>query len=262
MAQWRVRDVMTTNVITVPEGMRVRQVAAVLAGRGINAVPVVDRFDAVVGVVSWTDLRDAVDAGGLGEPAGRPARRLRRTLRPRRKDASAVEVMSAPPVTIGADVSLAAAARRLHRRRIGRLLVVDRQGRLTGIVTRGDLLKVHGRLDPVIRDEVTHRILHRTLGLPAGAVRVAVDDGVVTLAGRTARRTTALAAVGLVEAVPGVTGVVDRLAFDVYDVDDAAAGPAPRPAAADPLRGWLAGRHQAGRTAQSYAAAAGSAASR
>jgi hypothetical protein len=73
-----------------------------------------------------------------------------------------------------------------------------------------------------------------------GRVRVAVDDGVVTLSGRTARRTTALAAAALAEAVPGVSGIVDRLAFDT---DDTVGEPAPRPAVPDPLHGWWTSRH-------------------
>ena len=35
----------------------------------------------------------------------------------------------------------------MYRRGVGRLLVVDRDNRLRGIVTRSDLLKVHARLD-------------------------------------------------------------------------------------------------------------------
>ena len=102
----------------------------------------------------------------------------------------------------------------MHRHNVGRLLVTDRANRLIGIVTRRDLLRVHARLDAVITDEVAQRILRRTLMIEPGSVKVAVDDGVVTLTGRTGHKSTALAAVGLTEAVAGVTGVVDRLAFD------------------------------------------------
>ena len=123
--------------------------------------------------------------------------------------------------------TLPAAAWVMYRRNVGRLLVVDGDGRLRGIVTRSDLLKVHARLDAVIRDEVMQRVLRRTLTIEPGAVQATVDDGVVTLTGRTARRTTALAAARLTEAVAGVTGVVDRLAFDVDDTVAAAGTPSP-----------------------------------
>jgi CBS-domain-containing membrane protein len=148
-------------------------------------------------------------------------------------------VMSGPALTIEADASLPAAARMMYRREVGRLLVVDRDSRLRGIVTRSDLLKVHARLDAVIRDEVMDRVLQRTLMIAPGAVQATVDDGVVTLTGSTARKTIAVAAVGLTEAVPGVTDVVDRLTFDLDDITAARARQAAEP---DPLHGWWIGR--------------------
>jgi hypothetical protein len=62
-----------------------------------------------------------------------------------------------------------------------------------GVVTRSDPLKVHARLDAVVRDEVLHLVLRRTLTIPRGVVEATVDAGVVTLAGSTARKTTAVA---------------------------------------------------------------------
>ncbi|MEU7875989.1 CBS domain-containing protein [Dactylosporangium sp. NPDC049140] len=243
MLQWRVRDVMTTQVITAPDDASVAEVATMLTGHQISAVPIVDRFGAVVGVVSWTDLRDKI---GIGEPgdSGR-ASWWRRWTSPllRSPDGAARQVMSAPPVTITPDASLPAAGRMMYRRTVGRLLVVDGNGRLRGIVTRLDLLKVHARLDAVIRDEVTQRVLRRTLAIEPGTVRVTVDDGVVTLTGHTARKTTALAAARLSEAVAGVTGVVDRLTFDI---DDTAAETATaQPTDPGPVHGRLIGRQPA-----------------
>jgi hypothetical protein len=120
------------------------------------------------------------------------------------------------------------------------LLVVDRDSRLRGIVTRSDLLKVYSRLDAVIRDEVVQRVLLGTLRIRPGAVRATVDEGVVTLTGRTERRTTAVAAARLTAAVPGVSDVVDRLAFNVDDTS--ATAPASQTAERDPLHGWWTGR--------------------
>jgi CBS domain-containing protein len=240
MPQWQVRDVMTTEVITVADDASVAEIVAVLTDRQITAVPIVDRFDVILGVVSWTDLRKKID---IDAPEGDPRAGSWQRWAPaqaRWPEGTAVEVMSGPALTIGADASLPAAARVMYRRGVGRLLVVDRDGRLRGIVTRSDLLKVHSRLDAVIRDEVMHRVLHRTLMIPPGAVRATVDDGVVTLAGNTARKTTAVAAVRLTEAVPGVTDVVDRLTFDVDDT--VADVPARRAAEPDPLHGWWVGR--------------------
>ncbi|WP_460917097.1 BON domain-containing protein [Plantactinospora veratri] len=114
---------------------------------------------------------------------------------------------------------------------------MDDRNRLMGIVTRSDLLKVHDRLDAVIRDEVTQRVLRRGLMIPAGDVRAEVDDGLVTLTGRTGRRTTAMAAVAMTAMVPGVTDVVDLIS---YDADDTSPAPEPPNPDASPA-GWRPG---------------------
>lgn len=241
MPQWLVRDVLSTDVITAPVDASVAEIASLLAGRRITAVPIVDEFDVVVGVVSWTNLRDKLD---IGEPDATVHDGWRRRWTPpwpRWPVAAAIDVMSAPAVTVRPDASVAAAARLMYQRKVGRLLVVDGNGRLVGIVSQRDLLKVHARLDAVIRDEVMQQVLRRTLMIEPGTVRASVDDGLVTLSGRTGRKTIALAAVGLTEAVPGVTGVVDRLTFDT---DDTVPAPAERPSATDPLLGWQIGRRR------------------
>jgi CBS domain-containing protein len=243
MPQWQVRDVMDTEVITARDDTSYAEIAALLTGKRISAVPIVDQFDVVVGVVSWTDLHDKIK---IGDPDA--------TVRVswwRRKAApllwwpagTAAEVMSTPPLTIGPDASLATAARVMYRRDVGRLLVVDDIGRLRGVVSRSDLLKVHGRMDAVIRDEVMEQVLRRTLMIEPGTIQATVDEGVVTLTGHTARRTTSLAAARLTEAVAGVTDVVDRLTFDL---DDTIPPVAPsEPADRAPFRGLWNGRQAA-----------------
>jgi CBS domain-containing protein len=239
MSYWPIRNVMTTDVITASGEASVAEVAAILAERRISAVPIVDRFDVVVGLVSWTDLHRTIDPAQADDDARGRWLRRDRPAEVRWPDQTATEVMSAPPVTVRPDASLSAAGRLMHRHNVGRLLVTDHAGRLAGIVTRRDLLRVHARLDAVIRDEVAHRILRRTLLIEPGSVQVAVEDGVVGLTGRTGRKSTALAAVALTEAVAGVTEVVDRLTFDT---DDTVPAPAPRPPAHDAMHGWWLGR--------------------
>jgi CBS domain-containing protein len=233
MTTWRVQDVMTTAVITAPVDASVAAIVALLTERQITAVPVVDRFDVVVGVVSWTDLRRKVTVAA--PDAGSSVGRWRKRVQPLAEwpQGTAAEVMSGPALTIGADASLPAAARVMHRRGVGRLLVVDGDRRLRGIVTRSDLLKVHARLDAVIREEVLRQVVGRTPQIPPGTIQAGVDDGVVTLTGHTDRKTTAVAVARLTTTVPGVTDVVDLLTFDVDDTIEAA----PRAPGRRPFRG-------------------------
>lgn len=214
MSQPTVRDVMTTDLITAPDESSLGDVAAILTARRISAVPIVDRFNVAIGIVSWADIGQSIERDDQRGPTIRGLFRRRGKPRSRWRSRSATQVMTAPPVTVGPDESLAAAGRIMHHRDVGRLLVVDHADRLVGVVTRRDLLKIHDRLDAVIREEILHRVLHRTLSIPSDAVRITVDNGLVTLSGRVDRKSTALVAVGLTGTVAGVTGVVDRLAVD------------------------------------------------
>ena len=52
----KVRDVMTTNVFTVPADMPLKQVATRMLEYGISGLPVVDEEQYVIGVLSETDI--------------------------------------------------------------------------------------------------------------------------------------------------------------------------------------------------------------
>jgi CBS domain-containing protein len=227
--QWRVRDVMTPDVITMPIQASIAEIAEVLRKHRISGVPVVDRFDVVVGVVSWKDLHSRIETPPSREGRRRWWRRARDSAR--WTTAEAAEVMTAAPATVGPDVTLAAAGRLMYQKGHSRLLVVDDRHQLLGIVSRTDLLKVHSRLDSTIEEDVRVRVLRRTLGIARDEVSVSVADGVVTLSGNVAGRSTAIAAVALAEAVPGVTGVVNHLGHP--DDEDTGTVPAGRSSTPD-----------------------------
>jgi CBS domain-containing protein len=230
MRQWRVQDVMTADVITAPDDTSVADLVTLLTERHISAVPIVDDFGVVLGVVSWTDLHQIIE---ITTPADPPRERWwRRSAPPRLSwpEGTAAGVMNGPALTIGAGASLPAAARLMHRHAVGRLLVVDADHGLRGVVSRSDLFKVHDRLDAVIRDEVVQHVLRDELRIEPGTVQVTVDDGTVTLAGRVERRTAALAAGRMTELMPGVTDVDNQLTADVEDTAPATGARHPVPA--------------------------------
>ncbi len=237
MTRWKVRDVMTTRVITAPDDAPFAQLAALMAAHRISAVAITDRFDTVVGVVSWTDLIDKVETGHPG--TGWLDRWAPSSLR--WGTGNAAQVMSAPAVTIGSDASLPAAARAMHGRGIGQLLVTDADRRLRGVVTSADLTKIHARPDSSIREELTQQMLRRTLMIEPSAVQTTVNDGVVTLTGRTKHKSTATTAVKLAAAVAGVTDVVDQLSFVVDDTAPAASS-SEAPRRGDPFPDWWTAR--------------------
>lgn len=218
MSQRTVADVMTTDVAVVGRDTPFKAVLRVLAHRRIAAVPVVDDGGQVLGVVSETDLlrREEYPVDGPGRWLVRGRRRRQRAKAAGR---TAGELMTAPAVTVGPDATLTEAATRMARAGVNRLPVtVD--GRLVGIVSRGDLLRVFLVPDEQIRDAVVHDVVERVLWAEPNTVHVDVRDGVVTLTGELERRSMVPITVALAHGVEGVVGVVDHL---TYGYDDTAA---------------------------------------
>jgi CBS domain-containing protein len=213
----RVRDVMTREVVTVGEQESFKELVALMAECRVSALPVLDEGGRVVGVVSEADLllKEEFPEG----PAGGRLFQGRRHRMERAKAAgdTAVELMTAPAITIGPDATVAEAARLLQRHQIKRLPVVDPAGPLLGIVSRADLLKVFLRSDDQIAREVRQEVLLRALWVNPDTVVVEVRDGVVTLTGQLERRSLIPIAVSLVRGLDGVVDVVDRLTFEVDD---------------------------------------------
>ncbi len=220
MKTWRVSDVMTTGVLSVGADTPYRQIVDTLVAHRISAVPVVDAFDRVLGVVSESDLLHKIEFSDDGRRERRVFEgRRRRSARTKAAGEVASELMSEPAVTAMPETPMAVAARRMHDERVTRLPVVNDLGRLVGIVTRGDLLRVYLRSDSEIRRDVVHEVLHKVLAVEPGTVRVEVRDGVVTIEGRVERRSAAVLATRVCHAIAGVVDVVDRLHYQDDDTE-------------------------------------------
>ena len=210
-----VADVMSRSVVSAYPAAPFKEIAAALDRNGINAVPVIDDAHKVIGIVTASDLLARV---GHVRPVPRGHRLTSRSETNRKEHATtAKELMTSPAITAAPSTSIAEAARVLARYRVRGLPVVDREGVLVGMVSRGDLIKLFLRDDEEIANDVLRDVV-RAEEVPRHAgVRVAVAEGVVTLSGRV---DTALAARGIAyEAgrVPGVVDVHDELEFDVDD---------------------------------------------
>jgi hypothetical protein len=148
---------------------------------------VVDGDRHVVGVVSEADLLHKIEFVGEGPERRIFAGRRRREARAKAHGTLARDLMSAPAITIVPRATLTTAAKLMDDEQVKRLPVTDELGRLVGIVSRGDLLRVYLRPDTAVESDVVEEVLRRTLWVEVGAVKVRVHDGVVTLSGRTHR---------------------------------------------------------------------------
>jgi CBS domain-containing protein len=214
----RVRDVMTTKVITVDRITPYKEIASLLAKHKVNSVPVLMLGRHVAGVVSEADLliaqqkreRAAHAAAGGG---------LHLTHRhDAHQGLTAEELMTSPAITIIPEASLSTAARLMNDHNLKSLPVVKPDGTLAGIASRSDLLSVFLRSDEDIAGEVRD-LLSKVLSTEPEAVSVRVRNGVVILGGQPAAGTD-----------PGLVPVAIRLIWDipgVVDVSDKTGAPVP-----------------------------------
>jgi len=141
-------DVMTTNVITVEPDTSVQQLATLLSERGISGVPVVDRDNRLLGVVTEGDLLHRAETG----TERRIQRRRSRWLDTIGADQEAArdyvkahgrivrEIMTREVISVSDTTELADIATLLETKRIKRVPVL-RDGKLVGIVSRANLVR-------------------------------------------------------------------------------------------------------------------------
>jgi CBS domain-containing protein len=213
----KVRDVMTTEVATVEPAASLKEVARLLARRGISGVPVVDAEGVVVGVVSEGDIL-VKERGPLEEPRAffGVHRRSAQTQQVKSAAETAVDAMTSPAIVIGPERPVSGAAKLMLEHGVNRLPVVT-DGHLVGIVTRADLVRAFGRSDAELEREIRSEVLERALWIPEGTVKVSVADGAVTLSGMVDTEVDADVLVRLVRRVPGVVSVASTVRWRLRD---------------------------------------------
>jgi CBS domain-containing protein len=182
---------MTSPVVTVTPDTSLKDVAALLVERAINAVPVVDAGGRLCGIVSEADLLAL-------EAAAAPGASGARTAAPH----TAREVMSQSVYTLAEETDASAAARMMLRHGLKSVPVVAGD-RVVGIVARRDLLRLVARGDADVRADLERRLKEEVELLQR--VRIEVADGVVTVAG--AGDLGRQLVVGVARTVPGVVEV-------------------------------------------------------
>lgn len=185
----RTCDVMSSPVVSVPPDASLKKVAATLVEHGINAVPVVDAGDRLLGIVSEADLLSLEAGPGRGPAPARPR--------------TAGEVMRQSVYTLTGDADATVAARLMLRHRLKSVPVLAGE-RVVGMIARRDLLRLIARSDHDIQADLERRLKDEVQELQRLAMSVA--GGVVTIdaaAGPLARQLLE----GLARTVPGVVEV-------------------------------------------------------
>ena len=114
-----IRSWMSSPVATVREGALASEIEQVLSSRKVSAVPVVDAEGTLVGIVSSTDLLNA----------------------PETPTPTAAQLMTAPVVIARPDEDVGEAAWRMVAAHVHRLVVVDDDQHVVGVLSTSDVLR-------------------------------------------------------------------------------------------------------------------------
>lgn len=209
-----VGEVMTENVVTVGPETPYRELVDRLIYSGVSGLPVVDAGRKLLGIVTEADLvsKEAYVGRrrrGLGLLSNLLSGGDTRWVS-KAGGLVAADVMSGSPLVCGPTDDLREVARRLLEHRIKRMPVVS-DGRLVGIVSRHDLLKMFDRPDSEIAGELRALLGDDVKMPPDRDVRASVEGGVATLSGDVRFDADLRVVLAMVREVPGVVGIRSRL---------------------------------------------------
>ena len=145
-----VKDVMTMNVVSVPGNTTVSDAKKIMDAHKIRRLPVVDRGK-LVGIVTEHRLEAYTPSKATSLSVWEIGYLLGNT--------TLKEVMEKNPVTVTPEMTVEEALAIAQERKVGSLLVVEKNGRLIGIVTTNDFF---------------YKIANPTLGIGMPGTRVEV----------------------------------------------------------------------------------------
>lgn len=143
-----VKEVMTTDVVTFGPDEAVQNAYQRLMDRGVDGAPVVEADGTVVGMLGTDDLLvqetrlhypTVVSLFGAYLELPSSHRKFEQELR-KAVGAKVSDVMTKPAITCAPDDTLERAATLLHQHELSRLPVTS-DGKLVGIIARGDILR-------------------------------------------------------------------------------------------------------------------------
>ena len=117
-----IRSVMTANPATCGRDATLQEVAQLMKQNDCGQIPVVDQANKPVGVITDRDI--AVRAVAEGTDT---------------RGATAADYMTAPVATVRDDSAIDECYRLMEQNQIRRVVVVDQQGNLAGIVAQADI---------------------------------------------------------------------------------------------------------------------------
>jgi CBS-domain-containing membrane protein len=140
---WLAGEIMTRDVISVKGDVDLHEAGRLLIKHKISGMPVVDDENHVIGIISQADLltmagipqghvfNDVVMKYILAKPT--PHHKAGHTVK---------DIMSTHVITVSLETTVKKIATVLDKKGITRVPVVDKENKLIGIVSRGDIVRV------------------------------------------------------------------------------------------------------------------------
>lgn len=125
---------MTRQVITVDPDVRIFDAQELMQANDIRHLPVVEKDDKLVGIVTDRDIRSAL-------PYSFFKKSLDETEKEKISELRVKDIMSKKPISISPTYTIQDALLVIQDSRVGALPVVDEQGKVTGIISVRDLLR-------------------------------------------------------------------------------------------------------------------------
>jgi CBS domain-containing membrane protein len=139
----RAKDIMTKEVIFVKKDASIKEIAGLMARHGISGVPVIGDAGEVIGVISEKDLLSYLGSKETKsfmdiltqwlnnkEPISLPIR-----------EKKAEAIMVSPAIVVNEDTSVPEIMNIFTEKKINRVPVISQKMKLSGIVSRADLLR-------------------------------------------------------------------------------------------------------------------------
>jgi len=147
--QFYVKDIMTTDLVTVKEDATIRDLIRTFADKDILGVPVINDKGFVCGVVSSIDILKNESSHSFYHDPFMKNFEMNFIEDAKFFDHTVAEIMSRDIYSIGPDESIARMAKIMYDKKIHRLLVTE-YNKLVGIVSTFDLLKLLASSDEEI----------------------------------------------------------------------------------------------------------------
>lgn len=119
----KAKDIMSTRIISVNKNTSAIELARILYENRISGAPVVDENNCLVGVVSEKDLLNVIFSGNV-------------------KSCKVEDIMTKSPVYFYPETEIDKIALTISEKGFRRVVIVDKDKKVVGIVSRHDIIKI------------------------------------------------------------------------------------------------------------------------